>query len=113
MVDDGLHLLVAQIRAEFHVTVIATKELSLENLDPAHTRGGGHFDGLEEREFFERPALHGDGEAGFGERGLGQRRAVRTEGKQCGGGGEHGEERAAFHGLSAGQGDVFRRQGKK
>ena len=84
MVDDGLDLVIGEIRAEFQVAVVAAEFLARINLDAAHSGGGGHFDGFEEREFLERPALHGDRESGGSERGWGigaafERRASRAE----------------------------------
>src|SRR6478752_4926494 len=72
----------------------AAEFLARKKLYSASACGRGHFDGFEQGEFLERPALDGDRKSGFGERGLRNRRAIRAEGKQRGGGGEPGKEGA-------------------
>lgn len=71
--------------------------LAGEDFDSTGTGTGGEFDGFEERELLEGPALHRDGETGGGEGWLRDGSALGSQGQQDGGGGDHGEEIATFH----------------
>ena len=97
--DDCFDFIVWEVFAECEVAVFAAEFLAFVNLQASCSGGCCHFDGLEKGEFFKRPALQGNREAGLGEGGGGDWRAIRAKGEQCGGGGDHGEKGAAFHGV--------------
>lgn len=95
----GIQTFIAERAADF---------LAGEDFDGTGACTGGEFDGFEEGELLEGPALHGNGEAGGGEGWLRDGCAFGAQGQQDGGGGDHGEEIATFH---DGRGDTDKSRG--
>lgn len=83
--------------AGFDFFVVGAEELSGENFHALRPGLGGFFDRFKEAELFQRPALHGDGEAGLGDDGGIEGLAPRAGGGGSGDGGKKRKEMAAIH----------------
>ncbi len=85
------------VLTDFDVLVLGAKNLPGKNFHALCSRLRRFFDGFKQTEFFQRPALHCDAEAGLGDDSGIECLSPRTGGGSGDGGGKEREKVTAFH----------------